>query len=269
MSIQLLCIETLSLIAVLPPRGAESRTPTRIFLRRLYHECPFQLHRELNKAASTQPEQRPAQWVPLLYYTQKALEALPTSEAVVSYRWLADSRIPDGTCRVGDLVCWSAFTATFQEQSVSARLAKCAEPEGVILVAKGQSGKGIRPFSRFGREKAFLFPLNSQFQVTDRLSQQQWKFLCASAIEVLELEELNDRQARAVQLRKLRNQTTHELVAQVTGTLLQDEEAPIDLSVPPEVAECVPRSISWKCIPSPSHFTNGQVSGVLRPRCLG
>eukprot|EP01061_Rhynchopus_euleeides_P047359 TRINITY_DN946_c0_g1_i12.p1 TRINITY_DN946_c0_g1~~TRINITY_DN946_c0_g1_i12.p1 ORF type:complete len:2710 (+),score=766.26 TRINITY_DN946_c0_g1_i12:124-8253(+) len=140
----------------------------------------------------------------LLFYINYAMENM--SKQVVSMNWdiapkgeqkcyrgLRDVKLDPDLYSQGNVVLWAALSSTSMDQGISAAYADGKDAS--VFIIRGTKCRLIAPWSRFGREEEWLYPLNSMFQVKSMLTKDQQDLLGAKDFQLFEIEEVPDHEA--------------------------------------------------------------------------
>eukprot|EP01060_Flectonema_neradi_P015118 TRINITY_DN2179_c0_g1_i7.p1 TRINITY_DN2179_c0_g1~~TRINITY_DN2179_c0_g1_i7.p1 ORF type:complete len:970 (+),score=150.96 TRINITY_DN2179_c0_g1_i7:36-2945(+) len=114
---------------------------------------------------------------PLLYYVQEAMKNMnakvsdsegtydcaPKDKKIKGYRGMQGVKLNRKAYSRGNVVLWSSFSSTSLDQGISQSYA--AGKDASVFIIEGYSCRLIAPWSRFGREEEWLFPMNSRFEV--------------------------------------------------------------------------------------------------------
>ena len=151
---------------------------------------------------------------PLLYYVQEAMENMNTEihdnenqyicapldgRRIKGYRGLKGAKLNRKAYSRGNVVLWSSFSSTSLDQGISHSYA--AGKDASVFIIEGYSCRLIAPWSRFGREEEWLFPLNSRFQVKELLSEEQKKILGKDDLQLFEIREVNHLDMEIIHIR--------------------------------------------------------------------
>ncbi|KAJ9449737.1 hypothetical protein DIPPA_01141, partial [Diplonema papillatum] len=148
---------------------------------------------------------------PLLFYVNRAMQDM--SREIKSknwrcapeglekgYRGLRNVKLDRKVYDRGNAVLWASFSSTSKDQGISQSYADGKDSS--VFIIKGSSCRLIAPWSRFGREEEWLYPLNSMFQVRSLLTEEQKRVLGKQNFQLFEIEEVDDDGLQVIQIRK-------------------------------------------------------------------
>eukprot|EP00754_Rhynchopus_humris_P004325 Rhum_TRINITY_DN12203_c0_g4::Rhum_TRINITY_DN12203_c0_g4_i1::g.50085::m.50085 len=149
---------------------------------------------------------------PLLYYVDDAMRKMckvvkstqwvcaPQHTQWKCYRGLRNAKLSSDTYARGNVVLWAAFSSTSMDQGISAAYANGLNAS--VFIIKGKSCRLIAPWSRFGREEEWLYPLNSMFQVHSTLTEDQRNILGKTDFQLYEIAEVDHTDMERLQIRR-------------------------------------------------------------------
>ena len=150
---------------------------------------------------------------PLLFYVNEAMKEMspvlsyrgwrcaPETEQKC-YRGLGNARLPPELYSTGNVVVWSAFSSTSTDQGISQFYASSASGmTASVFIVTGSSCRLIAPWSRFGREEEWLFPLNSMFKVDSMLTEDQQSILGKKDFQLFEISEVDELSMEKIRIR--------------------------------------------------------------------
>ena len=152
---------------------------------------------------------------PLLFYVNEAMKEMSpvlsyrgwrcapsVGQKQKCYRGLANARLPPELYATGNVVVWSAFSSTSTDQGISQYYAGSQSGKNAsVFIVKGSSCRLIAPWSRFGREEEWLYPLNSMFQVKSMLSEDQQSILGKKDFQLFEISEVDEQSMEKIRIR--------------------------------------------------------------------
>eukprot|EP01062_Namystynia_karyoxenos_P012324 TRINITY_DN1442_c0_g2_i1.p1 TRINITY_DN1442_c0_g2~~TRINITY_DN1442_c0_g2_i1.p1 ORF type:complete len:2718 (+),score=581.00 TRINITY_DN1442_c0_g2_i1:84-8237(+) len=134
---------------------------------------------------------------PLLWQVDRAMRMLrpmigghrcaPPS-SIKLYRGLQNVSLPPKVYARGRVVLWGQFSSSSKDQGVAQAFAGGAKAS--VFTLEGSSCRLIAPWSRFGREEEWLFPLNTRWLVTALLTEEQRQILDKSDTQLYEMKEI-------------------------------------------------------------------------------
>eukprot|EP01062_Namystynia_karyoxenos_P042007 TRINITY_DN30671_c0_g1_i1.p1 TRINITY_DN30671_c0_g1~~TRINITY_DN30671_c0_g1_i1.p1 ORF type:complete len:2687 (+),score=782.45 TRINITY_DN30671_c0_g1_i1:64-8061(+) len=104
------------------------------------------------------------------------------------YRGLQNVTLSPKVYARGKVVLWGQFSSSSKDQGVAQSFA--GGPKASVFTLEGSSCRLIAPWSRFGREEEWLFPLNTLWQVTALLTEEQRQILDKSDTQLYEMREI-------------------------------------------------------------------------------
>ena len=151
---------------------------------------------------------------PLMYFIDKALflavqatDLEGTSgggEAVKTYRGLKNVALPRDVYSEDKVVLWGAYSSTSGDRGVATSFAG-EDTKVAVFSLVGTNPVCISRWSRFGREREWLYPANSQFQVTSSLSEDQQELLGKKNLQIFSMKEVDEKNSVLQYLRTLVN----------------------------------------------------------------
>eukprot|EP01062_Namystynia_karyoxenos_P012325 TRINITY_DN1442_c0_g2_i2.p1 TRINITY_DN1442_c0_g2~~TRINITY_DN1442_c0_g2_i2.p1 ORF type:complete len:3758 (+),score=972.48 TRINITY_DN1442_c0_g2_i2:1382-11275(+) len=160
---------------------------------------------------------------PIIWHVQSALRSM---RAVVG-RW---SCAPEGKLKLyrglggvsldprvyarGKVLLWGQFSSSSKDQGVAQSFAMKGDHASVFTL-EGFSCRLIAPWSRFGREEEWLFPLNTLWQLTQLLSEEQQQILGRSGLQLYEMHEVDEYTMHLIQVRSVLSKATTAPAASV------------------------------------------------------
>ena len=152
---------------------------------------------------------------PLLFYVNEAMKEMSpvlsyrgwrcapsVGQKQKCYRGLANARLPPELYATGNVVVWSAFSSTSTDQGISQYYAGSQSGKNAsVFIVKGSSCRLIAPWSRFGREEEWLYPLNSMFQVETMLTEDQQSILGKKDFQLFEISEVDELSMEKIRIR--------------------------------------------------------------------
>ena len=152
---------------------------------------------------------------PLLFYVNEAMKEMSrvlsyrgwrcapsVGQKQKCYRGLANARLPPELYATGNVVVWSAFSSTSTDQGISQYYAGSQSGKNAsVFIVKGSSCRLIAPWSRFGREEEWLYPLNSMFQVETMLTEDQQSILGKKDFQLFEISEVDEQSMEKIRIR--------------------------------------------------------------------
>ena len=139
---------------------------------------------------------------PLMWFLDQSLRVIPAAKpdsngSVKSYRGLANAVLPRDSYMQGGLVMWGAYSSSSVDQATATWFATQEGPAAVFTI-RGRSCALIAPWSRFAREKEYLYPPNTCFQVKTLLTEDQQQILGREELQLYELDEVDDFEALTI-----------------------------------------------------------------------
>ena len=191
---------------------------------------------------------------PLLFYVNEAMKKMspvlsyrgwrcaPETEQKC-YRGLGNARLPPELYATGNVVVWSAFSSTSTDQGISQFYASSASGmTASVFIVTGSSCRLIAPWSRFGREEEWLFPLNSMFKVDSMLTEDQQSILGKKDFQLFEISEVDELSMEKIRIRcSLASAQTKEIARVVFSAVsaLDSGNGVLDLSLKSASEGCV------------------------------
>ena len=191
---------------------------------------------------------------PLLFYVNEAMKEMspvlsyrgwrcaPETEQKC-YRGLGNARLPPELYATGNVVVWSAFSSTSTDQGISQFYASSASGmTASVFIVTGSSCRLIAPWSRFGREEEWLFPLNSMFKVDSMLTEDQQSILGKKDFQLFEISEVDELSMEKIRIRcSLASAQTKEVARVVFSAVsaVDSGNGVLDLSLKSASEGCV------------------------------
>eukprot|EP01061_Rhynchopus_euleeides_P021203 TRINITY_DN3453_c1_g1_i1.p1 TRINITY_DN3453_c1_g1~~TRINITY_DN3453_c1_g1_i1.p1 ORF type:complete len:3069 (+),score=1153.21 TRINITY_DN3453_c1_g1_i1:1073-9208(+) len=142
---------------------------------------------------------------PLMWYLANSLRTIPReSGPVKSYRGLANAVLPRDSYMQGGLVMWGAYSSSSVDQATATWFAT-QEKSAAVFTLRGRSCILVAPWSRFAREKEYLYPPNTCFQVKTLLTEDQQQLLGREELQLYELDEVDDNEALTIYITQIIN----------------------------------------------------------------
>eukprot|EP00667_Euglena_gracilis_P001064 EG_transcript_1064 len=164
-----------------------------------------QLYRQMNQAMrDTRGVDR---WKYLIYCLDRALASLPCPAAHQVYRGVGLHFDVAGDYRETAVVCWPAFSSSSASQEVADDFIKQNTQtgelrDGTVFIIRPQRCRDVAMWSRFPREKEYLFPSNCRFKVMKNLGTATQKIIDLAS-QIMELDEVAADQVEAMELQDL------------------------------------------------------------------
>ena len=195
---------------------------------------------------------------PLLFYVNEGMKEMspvlsyrgwrcaPETEQKC-YRGLGNARLPPELYATGNVVVWSAFSSTSTDQGISQFYASSASGmTASVFIVTGSSCRLIAPWSRFGREEEWLFPLNSMFKVDSMLTEDQQSILGKKDFQLFEISEVDELSMEKIRIRcSLASAQTKEVARVVFSAVsaVDSGNGVLDLSLKSASEGCV--DVKW------------------------
>eukprot|EP01062_Namystynia_karyoxenos_P075869 TRINITY_DN7362_c0_g1_i1.p1 TRINITY_DN7362_c0_g1~~TRINITY_DN7362_c0_g1_i1.p1 ORF type:complete len:1651 (+),score=528.93 TRINITY_DN7362_c0_g1_i1:646-4953(+) len=141
---------------------------------------------------------------PLIWYLDKALELLrqvdenalgqqvrPGPDGIKNFRGLAGVRLERGVYDTGKVVLWGQYSSSSKDRGVATAFA-ASTGAAAIFTLTGKQCVCIAQWSRFAREREWLYPPNTMFKVTSSLSEEHQEILGKSNIQIFTMEEVDE-----------------------------------------------------------------------------
>ena len=142
---------------------------------------------------------------PLMWYLDNSLRGIPLeSEPVKSYRGLANAVLPRDSYMQGGLVMWGAYSSSSVDQATATWFAT-QEKSAAVFTLRGKSCTLVAQWSRFAREKEYLYPPNTCFQVKTLLTEDQQQLLGREELQLYELDEVDDYESLTIYITQIIN----------------------------------------------------------------
>eukprot|EP00756_Hemistasia_phaeocysticola_P042713 Hpha_TRINITY_DN16983_c0_g1::TRINITY_DN16983_c0_g1_i10::g.51971::m.51971 len=149
------------------------------------------------------------QTLPLVYLVQQAMRVIPpvvgrwncapTGTNMVVYRGMAGAKLDEKEYAKDNVVMWSAFSSTSRDQGIAQAFAVGGKAS--VFTLTGTSCRLLAPWSRFGREEEWLFPLNTFWQLRELLSKGQQQLLDKHTLQLYEMDEVSETDTHYVLIR--------------------------------------------------------------------
>eukprot|EP01062_Namystynia_karyoxenos_P082614 TRINITY_DN9333_c0_g3_i1.p1 TRINITY_DN9333_c0_g3~~TRINITY_DN9333_c0_g3_i1.p1 ORF type:complete len:2819 (+),score=877.20 TRINITY_DN9333_c0_g3_i1:94-8457(+) len=137
------------------------------------------------------------------------------------YRGLQNVTLDPKVYAYGKVVLWGQYSSTSKDQGVAQSFA--GGPKASVFTLEGSTCRLIAPWSRFGREEEWLFPLNTLWQVTALLTEEQQQILGKDDMQLYEMAEVvTDLSMHLLQVRSLLSNAS---TAAAAGIIFQAENA--------------------------------------------
>ena len=132
---------------------------------------------------------------PLIFFTNKALTSVHRLSAKAAdqktYRGIRCALSRD-VYAAGNVLVWSQYSSTSEDQGVAAAFAKGDSPAAVFTLHGKSKCVLLSPYSRFAREAELLYMNNTCFRVTESLTQEQAQILGKENLQLFTLQEIED-----------------------------------------------------------------------------
>ena len=157
-----------------------------------------------------------------IFYLDRALETLATLPScmappgLMTYRGLKGVTLPTSVYDMGKIALWSAYSSTSSDRGVASAFAKGKDVKAAVFSLQGRSCVCVAKWSRFGREREWLYPPNSTFQVTSTLDEEQAKILGLHSLQLFSMQEVSEVEGLLIYLQDLVNL----VVKTVEGSLM-------------------------------------------------
>ena len=151
------------------------------------------------------------QMLPLQYYIDVALvkaNDIRGSKAplgLCNYRGLKGVTLDRNLYGTGKVVLWSAYSSASGDRGIATAFAT-GDDKAAIFSLVGRACVCISKWSRYGREREWLYPPNSIFQVTGSLSEEHAELAGKKNLQIFSMSEVDDIDALLAYLRGLVNQ---------------------------------------------------------------
>eukprot|EP00755_Sulcionema_specki_P003703 Sspe_Gene.28284::Locus_12711_Transcript_1_2_Confidence_0.750_Length_5388::g.28284::m.28284/K07374/TUBA; tubulin alpha len=148
---------------------------------------------------------------PLVWYIDAALAKAKTvrgSKApagLQTYRGLKDVVLDRKIYDAGKVVLWGAYSSTSGDRGIASAFAQSDDAKAAVFSLVGKTCVCIANWSRFGREREWLYPPNSSFQVTSALSEEHAELAGKKNLQIFAMQEVNEFDALIVYMRTLVN----------------------------------------------------------------
>eukprot|EP01062_Namystynia_karyoxenos_P008778 TRINITY_DN130_c0_g4_i1.p1 TRINITY_DN130_c0_g4~~TRINITY_DN130_c0_g4_i1.p1 ORF type:complete len:2472 (+),score=825.32 TRINITY_DN130_c0_g4_i1:83-7498(+) len=153
------------------------------------------------------------QLTPLIYHTDRAMMELknvsehkvgysvcPPPKGIKNYRGLANVSLPSSVYGQGKVVLWGQYSSSTTDRGVASAFAGGATACAVFNLV-GKSCRCIAQWSRFAREKEWLYPPGVKFRVVSALTEEQQQILGRQNLQLFSMEEIDEFQALEIYVR--------------------------------------------------------------------
>eukprot|EP01062_Namystynia_karyoxenos_P008779 TRINITY_DN130_c0_g4_i2.p1 TRINITY_DN130_c0_g4~~TRINITY_DN130_c0_g4_i2.p1 ORF type:complete len:2307 (+),score=528.68 TRINITY_DN130_c0_g4_i2:69-6989(+) len=153
------------------------------------------------------------QLVPLIYYTDRAMVSLagvpeqkvgyqvcPEPKGIKNYRGLANVKLPSSIYGLGKVVLWGQYSSSTTDRGVASAFA-AGDSSCAVFTLLGKSCRCIAQWSRFAREKEWLYPPGVKFRVTSALTEEQQQILGRQNLQMFSMEEIDEFESLEIYVR--------------------------------------------------------------------
>eukprot|EP00756_Hemistasia_phaeocysticola_P033068 Hpha_TRINITY_DN16445_c5_g10::TRINITY_DN16445_c5_g10_i1::g.159125::m.159125 len=130
------------------------------------------------------------------------------------YRGLGGVTLNSRVYARGKVLLWGQYSSSSKDQGIAQQFAIKGNNASVFIL-EGFSCRLIAPWSRFGREEEWLFPLNTLWQLTQLLTQEQQQILGKGGFQLYEMQEVDDSTMNLIQVRSVLSKATTGAAASV------------------------------------------------------
>eukprot|EP01065_Artemidia_motanka_P017961 TRINITY_DN21350_c0_g1_i1.p1 TRINITY_DN21350_c0_g1~~TRINITY_DN21350_c0_g1_i1.p1 ORF type:complete len:1638 (+),score=502.29 TRINITY_DN21350_c0_g1_i1:126-5039(+) len=142
-----------------------------------------------------------------IWLLDQGLRVLPSSpDEKKNYRGLANIALPRDVYFTGNVVLWAAPSASSADQGIATGFTEGDDGEAAsaaVFTLRGKSCRLVAPWSRFGREREWLYLPNTNFEVLSLLTDDQREILGRDSLQLLEMREMDAFEAMEFQVRKM------------------------------------------------------------------
>eukprot|EP01065_Artemidia_motanka_P027183 TRINITY_DN32400_c0_g1_i1.p1 TRINITY_DN32400_c0_g1~~TRINITY_DN32400_c0_g1_i1.p1 ORF type:complete len:2236 (+),score=768.33 TRINITY_DN32400_c0_g1_i1:52-6759(+) len=145
-----------------------------------------------------------AQLVVLIFYTDRAMVQLadipeakvgysicPGPKGIKNYRGLANVQLPTAVYAQSKIVLWGQYSSSTTDRGVASAFAG-SDSSCAIFTLLGRTCRCIAQWSRFAREKEWLYPPGVTFRVVSALTEEQQQILGKSNLQMFSMEEVDE-----------------------------------------------------------------------------
>ena len=154
-----------------------------------------QIYRDMNASMRKRDETALNLWRPFIFHLDKALAKLSCFTQTL-WRGVGVT-FDDRVYAHGEIVSWPAFSSSSLDIRVAQDFFMGKEQEvregGTLFLLKTKYGRRVYTYSKFPEEREVLFPSNSTFRVTRRLTKEE-KSQYNTTIDIVELEQVDERE---------------------------------------------------------------------------
>eukprot|EP01065_Artemidia_motanka_P043402 TRINITY_DN6011_c0_g1_i1.p1 TRINITY_DN6011_c0_g1~~TRINITY_DN6011_c0_g1_i1.p1 ORF type:complete len:2888 (+),score=672.46 TRINITY_DN6011_c0_g1_i1:991-8664(+) len=167
---------------------------------------------------------------PLLFHIEHAMSSMrpvvgqwrcAPERTLKLYRGLANVNLDARIYARGKVILWGQYSSSSKDQGVAQSFAGGGGRASVFTL-EGFSCRLIAPWSRFGREEEWLFPLNTLWQLTQLLTEAQQQILGKSGLQLYEMTEVNCDTMYLIQVRSVLQKASTAAAASI---IFQSEAA--------------------------------------------
>eukprot|EP01062_Namystynia_karyoxenos_P075723 TRINITY_DN7337_c0_g1_i1.p1 TRINITY_DN7337_c0_g1~~TRINITY_DN7337_c0_g1_i1.p1 ORF type:complete len:3200 (+),score=957.68 TRINITY_DN7337_c0_g1_i1:74-9673(+) len=127
---------------------------------------------------------------------------VPPMSTLKNYRGIAGVRLDKSLYDENKVVLWAQYSSSSTDRSVASAFAQSADLAAIFTI-QGRTCVCIAPWSRFAREREWLYPANTCFQITKATSDEHQEILGKTNVQVFSLEEVSDRELQPLLVRRL------------------------------------------------------------------
>eukprot|EP01062_Namystynia_karyoxenos_P082611 TRINITY_DN9333_c0_g2_i1.p1 TRINITY_DN9333_c0_g2~~TRINITY_DN9333_c0_g2_i1.p1 ORF type:complete len:2476 (+),score=892.90 TRINITY_DN9333_c0_g2_i1:497-7429(+) len=166
---------------------------------------------------------------PLLFHIEHAMTVMrplvgpwrcAPERTLKLYRGLANVSLDSRVYARGKVILWGQYSSSSKDQGVAQSFA--GGNRASVFTLEGFSCRLIAPWSRFGREEEWLFPLNTLWQLITLLTEEQQQILGKSGLQLYEMTEVDNDTMYLIQVRSVLQKASTAAAASI---IFQSEAA--------------------------------------------